>query len=333
MSIFEPVLINLWKTIESYGIDPEPLFAAENIKIQLPVDPTSRIPYIKQDRIRAKAVAQSGDEAFGLRSASVYSPSHWGALGYAVQASSTLRSTCLRLERFIRVINSGVAVRVEDKNGCMVVTPKITMSTETEAVIYDLILALITRMCRMNYGDKFRLQSVSFNRSEPRDIQPFFEFFGCQLNFNQDESQLFIPLSVADETLEGALPELALLNDQVLTRRLAQIDKGDIVARVQAVLVDQLPEGNTTDDSVADALHMSVRTLHRKLTQANNSFRTIVVETRRKLANHYIMDMSLTLTEISLLLGFSEQSSFSRAFKTWTGSTPSELRQTRLGCQ
>jgi AraC-like DNA-binding protein len=94
--------------------------------------------------------------------------------------------------------------------------------------------------------------------------------------------------------------------------------------------MDLLPHGNISDDAVANALHMSVRTMHRKLTEENNNFRTLLVEMRRDLAEQYILDNSLTLTEISLLLGFSESSSFSRAFKSWTGTAPSEARQARL---
>ena len=72
MSVYAPTLIILWKTIESYGIDPKPLFAAEGIKVQLPIDPSVRVSYEKIDRIRAKAAGLCGDEAFGIRSASVY---------------------------------------------------------------------------------------------------------------------------------------------------------------------------------------------------------------------------------------------------------------------
>ena len=272
----------------------------------------------------------SGDEAFGLRSASVYLPSQLGALGYAWQASLTLRKACLRLERFARVLNNNVIVLVEDKDGCMVVTLKLDERSECPSVRDDGALALVTRMCRMVSGDHFRLQAVNFTRAKPRDIKPYFEYFGCQLHFDQAENQLLIPLSLADEILAGANPELALLNDQVVTRRLARIDRDDIIARVQAVLMDLLPNGNISDDAVAVELHMSVRTMHRKLAEVNHNFRTILVEMRRNLAEQYILDNSLTLTEISLLLGFSEPSSFSRAFKSWTGTAPSEARQARL---
>ena len=95
-------------------------------------------------------------------------------------------------------------------------------------------------------------------------------------------------------------------------------------------MTEQLPHGNISDDSVASALHMSVRTMHRKLVDEDQNFRNLLVEMRRNLAELYIMDNSLTLTEISMLLGFSEPSSFSRAFKSWTGSAPSEIRQARV---
>ena len=327
MTVFAPSMVNLWKSIESYGIDPAPLFAAEDIEIKLPIDPCVRLPYEKVDQLRAKAEKLCGDEAFGLRSASVYLPSQLGALGYAWQASLTLRKAFLRLERFVRVVNDKAQVNVEDRDACMVVTLKVNLDSKCEFARDDGALALITRMCRLVSGDHFRLQAVNFSHAEPRDIKPYFEFFGCQLNFDQADNQLLIPLSLADEMLAGASPELALLNDKVITRRLASIDREDIVARVRATLMDLLPNGNISDDVVADALHMSVRTMHRKLTDENNNFRTLLVEMRRDLAEQYILDNSLTLTEISLLLGFSEPSSFSRAFKSWTGTAPSEARQ------
>ena len=330
MSVFAPSVVSLWKTIASYGIDPVPLFAAEDIKVQLPIDPCLRVPYVKIDRIRARSAEMCGDQAFGLRAAEVYIPSQFGALGYAWHASLTLRKACLRLERFIRVVNDKAVARVEDRDGCMVVTLKLNVESENEFVRDDSALAMLTRMCRLIYGDKFRLQAVNFKHTEPLDIKPYFEFFACQLNFDQAENQLLIPLSLVDETLAGANPELALLNDQVVTKRLAGIDRSDIVARLQAVLIDLLPTGNINDEAVADSLHMSVRTMHRKLSEVNSNFRTVLVEMRRDLAEQYILDNSLTLTEISLLLGFSEPSSFSRAYKNWTGSAPSEARQSRF---
>lgn len=329
MSVYAPTLIILWKAIESYGIDPRPLFAAEDVNVQFPLDPSMRISYEKIDRIRAKAVELCGDEAFGIRSATVYVSSQLGALGYAWLASLTLRKAFSRLERFIRVVNDKAVVQVKDVDGYMVVTIILNLPSACVSARDDGALATITRMCRLVCGDQFRLQAVNFKHPAPGDLKPYFEYFGCQLNFDQPENQILIPLSIADEFLVGGNSELALLNDQVVTRRLALMDRSDIVTRVQSALMEQLPIGNISDESVAASLHMSVRTMHRKLMEVNNNFRTLLVEMRRDLAEHYILDNSLTLTEISMLLGFSEPSSFSRAFKSWTGSAPSEIRQGR----
>jgi AraC-like DNA-binding protein len=322
-------MINLWKTIESYGVDPGPLFAAEDIKISLPIDPSKRLPYEKIDRIRARAVTLCKDEAIGIRAANVNNVAQLGALGYAWLASLTLRKAFQRLERFVRIVNDKAVVLVNDRDGCVVVTVRVNAPSESEMARDDSGLALITKMSRLVYGDHFRLQAVNFRHPAPGDLKPYFEFFGCQVNFDQPENQLLIPLAIADEILTGANPELAVLNDQVITRRLALMDRNDIVARVKAAIMEQLPNGAVTDGSVANSLHMSVRTMHRKLTEVEHNFRSLLVEVRRGLAELYILDNSLTLTEISLLLGFSEPSSFSRAFKNWTGSAPSEVRQAR----
>ncbi len=329
MSVFAPTVINLWKTIESYGFDPQSLFAAEGYKVTLPIDPSMRLSYEKVDRIRARAVEVCGDEAFGIRSATVYSASQLGALGYAWQASLTLRKAFQRLERFVRLVNEKAVVLLKDIDGSMLVTLKVNAPSECVTARDDGALAIVTMMSRVVCGDRFRLQAVNFQHAAPRDLKPYFEYFGCQLNFDQAENQLLIPTAITDEYLTGANPELALLNDQVISRRLALMDRSDIVTRVKSALREQLPNGNISDDSVAASLHMSVRTLHRKLAEVNHSFRGLLVEVRRSLAELYILDNSLTLTEISLLLGFSEPSSFSRAFRSWTGSAPSEIRQAR----
>ena len=194
MTVFAPSMVNLWKSIESYGIDPAPLFAAEDIKVKLPIDPCERLPYEKVDQLRAKAEKLCGDEAFGLRSASVYLPSQLGALGYAWQASLTLRKAFMRLERFVRVVNDKAQVHIEDRDGCMIVTLRVGVGSKSKFARDDGALALIIRMCRMISGDDFRLQTVNFRHAEPKDIKPYFEYFGCQLSFNQADNQLYIPL-------------------------------------------------------------------------------------------------------------------------------------------
>jgi AraC-like DNA-binding protein len=136
-----------------------------------------------------------------------------------------------------------------------------------------------------------------------------------------------IRLQDVDKRLTGSNDQLARLNEHIVVKYLAHSAKQDVVNRAKAAIIDGLSNGAVSETSIAEALHMTPRNLHRKLHKENTSFKLLLTEIRKELAQQYIQDRSKTLTEISYLLGFSEASSFSRAYKGWTGQAPSEARQ------
>ena len=91
-------------------------------------------------------------------------------------------------------------------------------------------------------------------------------------------------------------------------------------------ITEHLRSGTPSADAVARDLLIGARTLNRRLCEAHTSFSETLEAVRRQLAEHYIIDPALTLSEISFLLGFSEQSAFSRAYRRWTGQSPSAVR-------
>ena len=88
-----------------------------------------------------------------------------------------------------------------------------------------------------------------------------------------------------------------------------------------------LPDGEVSVDKVATAMHQSTRTLQRRLAERNLTWQHMLDNTRMQLARQYLNDRALSVAEIAVLLGFSEQSAFTRAFKRWTGQTPLSFRQ------
>jgi len=321
-------MAGLLKVIESYGIDPLPLFAAEGIEVQVPFRPGSRVPYRNIDRIRARAVALSGDQALGLRIARVAHPSHYGALGYAWLACSTLRQGLSCLSRYVRVLNDQARIEMEERNGVVLVRIDVAQDSEHRPSRDDGQVAALMTLCRMNAGQGFRPAWVGFTHPEPADSSAYQELFDCPLRWSCATSEFALRVDDADRLLPTANPVLAQMNERVVMKRLAEIDKSDTAGRARAAIMEQLPSGTVSDESVADALHVTSRTLHRKLKEQGYSFRGLLTEVRQQLAGEYINDDSLTLTEITFLLGFSEMSSFSRAFRNWNGMSPSEARQT-----
>jgi AraC-like DNA-binding protein len=112
----------------------------------------------------------------------------------------------------------------------------------------------------------------------------------------------------------------------LLTEELGRLDKSDVVARCRAGVLEHLESGEISEVEMAKTLHMSPRTLQRKLADAETTYLKLVDDTRRDLALRFVEDPHRSITDITFTLGFSQQSAFARAFKRWTGRSPTEYR-------
>ncbi len=327
MSVLAQSVGNLWRVMESYGLDPEPAFLAEGLNIQWPIAPGTRVPYEELDAVRANAAAASGDPAFGLRAGQCVHPSQLGALGYAVLASETLRDSFNRVARFARVISENGYIEVFERDQQLVCHIGTQAPSRNSGVRDDVQLSILVALCRFNAGPDFNPVHVTTRRPEPDNRLPWETFYRCPVQFDAEHNELSMTLAQADQILPSANNVLAEMNDRIVIQRLAELERDNIPGRVRAAIMDQLPSGYISDESVADALNMTPRTLHRRLKVDGESFRTLLKEVRQDLARQYVADDSLTLTEVTFLLGFSEMSSFSRAYKNWYGHSPSVARQ------
>ena len=121
--------------------------------------------------------------------------------------------------------------------------------------------------------------------------------------------------------------DLLLSTEKIIAEYLKSLRRNDIITDVRTQIMRQLPSGEISDNSIADALHMSTRTLQRRLKDRNIRYRDLLESVRQELADKYINEPGYSITEISYLLGFAEPSSFSRSFKRWTGNSPSRTRK------
>ncbi len=327
MTVFAPSLGALWKQMESYGIDPAALFREQGVDPEIMFDSGARISLEQYQRLDLRAAELSGDDSFGLKGAEYFRPAHLGALGFAWLASSSLRTAFQRLSRYARVINEKLTITLEDDGKLFSVSVDAQLPLLQERIRQDGQLAALTKFCRVIAGGDFNPVKVQFRHAQPKDTAYYYELFRCPVEFNAESTTLFIASETVDQRLTGSNDQLAKLNEHIVVKYLAHSEKKDIVNRVKAAIIDGLCSGVVTEISVAESLYMTPRNIHRKLQQEETSFKLLLTEIRKELAQQYIQDRSKTLTEISFLLGFSEVSSFSRAFKGWTGQPPSEARQ------
>jgi AraC-like DNA-binding protein len=197
-------------------------------------------------------------------------------------------------------------------------------------VAVDAALAMFLVMCRFAYGSNFRLRRATFQHDAPSRIERFDELFQAPVLFSEAENALWIDPEIIQEPLATANPELVRINDRIVTDYLAQIDHDDLGMRVKSKLIEHLPGGHISEADIASSIHVSQRSLQRKLKEQGMSFSQLVESTRRELSLQYVRDPQYSFNEVAFLLGFTEPANFSRAFKRWYDKSPSQFRQDSL---
>jgi AraC-like DNA-binding protein len=324
------------RLLELQGLDAVGIARQAGVDLAAIPAPGERIEIDKLDAILRLAIPRVVDPAFGLQAARCWHPSELGVLGYAWLSSSTLRTGLERAVRYSRLVGERGVTEIEDtrqglkvrfwaKRGKPAVVPE-------TAVLVDIVMALLFDMCRMNAGAGLRPVAATLRRSRPDPGDAYRRFFGCPVQFGVEENSFVLSARDADRLLPSANRQLAATFDRMLAEELARLDKSDVVSRCRAAVLEHLSSGEGTAEETAKQLHMSPRTLQRKLAEANTTYLRLVDDTRKDLALRYIEDPRRSVTDITFSLGFSQPSAFTRAFRRWTALSPSEYR-TRMARQ
>jgi AraC-like DNA-binding protein len=320
------------RLVELHGIDPAAFASRLGLDPARPPGAGTRLPSSLLDRAFAGAIALIPDPAFALRAGECWHPSHLGTVGYAWLSSGSLQTALKRLARYIRIIGQRMSSRVVE-GGDTLRYVHVTGRGDT-AVGYamaDFHLALVISMCRSNWGPALLPERVTLRRPAPADPAPWQACFGCPVEFAAAEDAFSLHRQVASWPLATANHAFAVTCDALLQQQLAELRRDDLESCCRAWLLEQLTSGEPSEEDLAAAMGMSVRSLQRRLGAAGASYRALLERTRYELALRYLDDPAKSVTEITFLLGFSEQSAFSRAFKRWHGQAPSAWREARAG--
>jgi len=321
------ICLILYKILEYYRIDPKPLFWEMGINPEVMKQSGMRYKLDNVINLWQKASEVINDHCFGLKAAELWHPSNFSALGYAMLASRSNRTALERIARYYRVISDEKIMELNDSEDGLRLTLVSSHSLHDIPERNNALLAVLLSICRVNSTEDLAPVSVTFTHPEPSCSAKFFEYFKCSVFFEASTNSLTLSLKSVDEILPSSNPKLAELNDQVMIEYLAELDQDNIAHRVKATILDRLPSGNVTDESVSRDLYMSSRKLQRQLENAGTTFYTLLNETREGLAKKFLRNQDTSITEIAYLLGFSETSAFSRVFKRWMGVSPSQYRK------
>ncbi|MCB1731313.1 MAG: AraC family transcriptional regulator ligand-binding domain-containing protein [Halieaceae bacterium] len=266
----------------------------------------------------------------GLRIGCSMQASDMGALGHAVAATATLDAALTLLSTYLNVFSHNNTVRLDVGKDHANLTYRLSNTYHNvQRQDVELATAFLARLVRDLCGNR----SINPTRVELAHTRPDYaaaleQHFGCELRYECGHNRLHYPRRLLELPVLSTDPSLLeALQFYLAERTRARNQEDPLADRVYHLISASLRDGAADIDHVAGLLGMGRRTLQRRLAGENLVFGEMLASVRREVAEQYLRRNEYSLTEISLMLGYSDLSAFSRAYRRWTGISPKEIRK------
>ncbi len=290
--------------------------------------PLARLPYTQLSTLLDILTRLTVDRReLGIEIGCRLMPGCFSALGYAAVSCETLEEAIETISRYEKVaLTTGRTelVIVED-------TAHLYWSTThniSPSLLEEIILSAWVKLASSITELRQLPIKVMFTGSAPNNLAPFTTFFGPDILFCQPKACVLFPASLLKTPITHSDPFINnLMREQATNIHQALNADAPITVCVTEQIRERLAGGDYGQESIACELCLSVRTLRRRLKAEGSSYQSLLDGVRRDLARDYLADKTLSVYEVAMLLGYSEHSAFSAAFKRWFGVSPQVFRE------
>jgi AraC-like DNA-binding protein len=312
----------------AHGVAAERLYESVNLDPSVLLDPDNRIPFAQLVALYETAAELTGDNDFGLHLGQNINPTAFDVVGYCALNSPTLGAAFARVARYHSIWTDGALFNLETANDASAIVYRYAdTSIREHRQDAEMTLATVTTLCRNIASADFAPVTVEFQHDAPSDTSEHERLFRCPIEFQAPSNKLTFAMSFLSLPIAKADASLCAVLDRHAEELLAKFPPRDsVVDQVRGIIAGELRGGDPSLERVADQLGVTPRTLQRKLQELGTSHNELLDHMRRQLAMRYLREREMAICEVAYLLGFSESSSFHRAFKRWTGVTPKEFR-------
>lgn len=305
------------------GIEPTDWFEATAVR-RLD-DAAQRMPLQDWVHMFEKAVARSGDPQLPLRVGQAIQPHHYGALGYLTMSAASLLEAIQRLERYEQLVGEiSHSHLIVDGTQARLIWRAPPGSPDSPLLASSSLAGWIT-YARWLLGQPDQACDVSFAHPDSGDAAAARRLFGGQVRYRQPEYALCFDVGLLRAPVAHADPQLHAVMQQQADVQLQQLRHPPAWLQALHQAIDQgLPDGRIRLSEVAPT---SARSLQRQLAQAGLRYQQVLDACWERRARQLLADSRLNLSDIAFLLGYAEQSAFTRAFTRWTGQSPGRWRR------
>lgn len=327
-----PAVWQYLRMAESLGVEYGTCLAQAGIDAARLQDSNQRVPGAALERLLACLIPRSDDLFFGLHTSAFIQPASYSVLGYIAMNCATVGEALACIPLYEKIVGDMGVTTVRPRGQDVQVEWRCNFANAlVRRHVIENVLASWTRYTRWMSGvaDESPLV-VMFEHAAPSDmaaLQEYARVFNAEIRFSQPCSALIVSQRQLSFPIVQADPHLLQTLLQHATEVLGRIDQHEsFTLKVKNLLRLQLKDALPRKETIASQLHMTARTLQRRLSEEGTTFQELLNELRRELAQYYLEQTTLGIDEIGVRLGFAESRSFHRSFKQWTGMTPGQYR-------
>ena len=328
------VVANFYASMKAqYGALVDTAFLQANLDPRELNDPDAAVSYrLACIDVQDQLALATGDPCIGLHIGAATDVRTIGALGYVLRHSPTLGAALANQARYYTAMQGATVLEIRSSG----LSTRLVYSVNEPGLgeyrqDAELTQAMTVRFVRDATGRQdWAPQAVHFAHTAPRDLAPYRQYFAAPVHFGKVVHALVIATSDLDMPLTASDPGLLHVLQDHVEERLRRSPKAPVASFVDELrqqMTSIIHSGNLGIESLAARLNIPARTLQRRLQEHGLSYVALLSTTRCELAKRFLADPQLALSEITFLIGYSEQSVFNRAFRDWTGKTPLNYRR------
>jgi AraC-like DNA-binding protein len=291
-------------------------------------DETYRLSIAQHERFILRLLELTNDPHFTLRLWKNYDPSSANIFLLAVANSGQIAKALHLVTRYSRIFTRTLSIRSFeiDEQVVMDIDPQL----EHDGVIYFALINFVLFLDGF-FGSVLEgnhlINRVEMSLPRPDGFDEIQGDIGVPVTFEHPQTRIYFNKEYLDQPMKQADPQTVRLLQEMCERQLEEADaESGLVGSVKSLLIDRIASPPKLDEA-AKLLNMSSRGLRRKLEQSGTSYQKLLDALRCRIATRLLRDTGEPVSSIAYELGFDNPSDFGRAFKRWTGQSPSSVRQ------
>jgi AraC-like DNA-binding protein len=320
-------LLLLINFLENQGYEIAEVLRNIETPEQLTADPEQFVSHAYLKQFLATVLDTTQVPELGLYFGQQLNFTAHGDMGYAIITSKNLAEAIQMVLKYFKTRTALAEVNIATVNKHRAIKAKFNLLPDNiEQFLIDALFASIVTVGKFLLSSRHHAPHVYFTKPTPSNLQPYYDLFGANVFFSASDNEYHIPEQGLDLTFPLSNPVAREIAERKCRNKMQELEHlDDLVSKVKTLMVTT-PGYFPSIDELAQKLHMSTRTLRRKLNALDYSYQQIFDDLRKELAINYLQNSALSIVDIAHMLQFSDSSNFSSAFRKWTHKSPSAFR-------